>query len=107
MIATDARNGGIVLTVLAHASAKRDAILGERAGSLRVAVTAPPEKGKANAAIQSVLAEAFDCNRNQITLVSGATARRKKFRIEGITSDELSRRLAALVDFPKSPRPER
>ncbi len=50
---------GVVLPVLAHPGSKRDGILGERAGALRVAVTAPPEKGKANAAIQSVLADAL------------------------------------------------
>jgi uncharacterized protein len=104
VIATDARDGGIVVPVLAHAGAKRDAILGEHAGSLRVAVTAPPEKGKANSAIQAVLAVAIACNRSQITLLSGGTARRKKFLIEGIQPDELNRRLAALVDLPTSPR---
>ena len=106
MIATDPRNGGIVVHVLAHPGSKRDAILGVRDGALRVAVTAPPEKGKANAAIQTVLAEAIACNRSQITLLSGETARHKKFLIEGIPPDELNRRLAILVVNPKSPRQE-
>ena len=57
MIAAAPHARGVVLPVLAHPGAKRDGILGERAGALRVAVTAPPEKGKANAAIQAVLAE--------------------------------------------------
>ena len=39
-------------------------------------MTAPPEKGKANVAIQSVLAEALGCKANQITLLSGETSRR-------------------------------
>jgi uncharacterized protein len=104
VIATDPRDGGIVVHVLAHPGARRDAILGERAGLLRVAVTAPPEKGKANAAIQTVLADAIACNRSQITLLSGETGRRKKFLIEGIPPDELNRRLAILVISPKSSR---
>jgi uncharacterized protein (TIGR00251 family) len=104
VIATDKRDGGIVVHVLAHPGSKRDAILGERAGLLRVAVTAPPEKGKANAAVQTVLAEAIACSRNQITLLSGETTRRKKFLIEGIPADELNRRLAILVVNPKSSR---
>jgi uncharacterized protein len=104
VIVTDPRHGGIVVQVIAHPSAKRDAILGKRAGALRVAVTAPPEKGKANEAIQTVLSQAIDCKRNQITLVSGETARRKKFLIEGIAPDELNRRLAILVVNPKLPR---
>jgi uncharacterized protein len=103
VIATDPRDGGVVVHVLAHPGSKRDAILGERAGLLRVAVTAPPEKGKANTAIQTVLAEAIACSRSQITLVSGETARRKKFLVEGIPPDELNRRLAILVN----PEPRR
>jgi uncharacterized protein len=106
VIITDSRDGGIVVHVLAHPGSKRDAILGERAGLLRVAVTAPPEKGKANVAIQSVLAEAIACGRNQITLLSGETSRRKKFLIEGIPRDELDRRLAILAVDPKTPRHE-
>jgi uncharacterized protein len=103
VIATDPRDGGVVVHVLAHPGSKRDAIMGERAGLLRVAVTAPPEKGKANTAIQTVLAEAIACSRSQITLVSGETARRKKFLVEGIPPDELNRRLAILVN----PEPRR
>ena len=73
----------MVLPVLAQPGAKRNAILGERAGALRVAVTAPPEKGKANAAIQSVLAEAWAASEPDHA-VSGATSRQKRFLIGGI-----------------------
>jgi uncharacterized protein (TIGR00251 family) len=104
VIVTDPRHGGIVVEVIANPSAKRDAILGERAGALRVAVTAAPEKGKANEAIQTVLSQAIDCKRTQITLVSGETARRKRFLIEGIAQDELNRRLAILVVNTKTER---
>jgi uncharacterized protein len=97
VITTDPRDGGVVVHVVAHPGSKRDAILGERACALRIAVTAPAEKGKANVAIQKVLAEAIDCSRSQITLLAGETARRKKFLIEGIPPDELDRRLAILA----------
>jgi uncharacterized protein YggU (UPF0235/DUF167 family) len=74
--------------------------MGERAGALRIAVTAAPEKGKANAAIQSVLADALGCKANAITLLSGETSRQKRFLIDGITVEELTRRLAALTNEP-------
>ena len=90
------------MPVLAQPGSKRDGIIGERAGALRVAVTAAPEKGKANVAIQSVLAEAIDCKASQITLLSGETSRRKRFLIEGITADKLTRRLASIINEPKS-----
>jgi uncharacterized protein len=86
-------SGGVVLPILAQPGAKRDAVLGERAGMLRIAVTAAPDKGKANAAIQSFLAEFLGCKAAQVKLLSGATSRRKRFFIAGVAEDELSRRL--------------
>ena len=97
MIAIAHHAEGVVLPVLAHAGAKRNAVLGERAGSLRVAVTSPPDKGKANIAIQSVLAECLGCKAAEVTLLSGATSRRKRFLITGIAAEELSRRLDDLL----------
>jgi uncharacterized protein (TIGR00251 family) len=105
MIAAAPHERGIILPVLAHPAAKREGILGERAGALRIAVTAPPDKGKANAAIQSVLSAALGCKTNSITLLSGETSRRKRFLIDGLTADELTRRLAPLIQRPESSRP--
>jgi len=100
MISLSVHAEGVVLPVLAQPGARRNAILGERAGALRVAVTAPPEKGKANEAIQDLLAKALACKSRQVTLLFGATSRQKRFLIGGITLEELKERLAAFVsDF--------
>ena len=102
MIAIVPHARGVVVPVLAQPGSKRDGITGERAGALRVAVTAAPEKGKANVAIQSVLARALDCKTSQVTLLSGETSRRKRFLIDGITADELTRRLASFMNEPSA-----
>ena len=102
MIAAAPHSRGVILPVLAHPAAKREGIIGERAGALRVALTAAPEKGKANVAIQAVLADALGCKSNTITLLSGETSRKKRFLIDGITADELLRRLAPLIDEQES-----
>ncbi len=88
---------GTVLAVHAQPGAKRNAVLGTRAGALRVAVTAPPEKGKANAAIGVVLADSFGCRSSQIALISGESSRQKRFLVIGVTPDDLRRRLAAVL----------
>jgi uncharacterized protein len=82
---------GVILPVLAHPGARRNAILGERAGALRVAVSEPADKGKANAAIQTVLAEGLGVKAARITLVSGAMSRQKRFLIQAMTVDELKK----------------
>ena len=89
MIALTPRPDGVVLPVRAQPGARKNAVLGERAGALRVAVSAPPEKGKANAAIQAVLAEALGCRASQLALLGGETARDKTFLVTGVAPDEL------------------
>jgi uncharacterized protein (TIGR00251 family) len=88
---------GTILPVKAQPGAKRDAILGERAGALRVAVSAAPERGKANEAIVAALADALGLKRSTIGLLSGETSRDKRFLIEGLTPDDMRARLDALV----------
>ncbi len=97
MIAVVPHADGAILPVVAQPGAKRNAVLGERAGALRIAVTAPPDKGKANAAIQSVLVENLGFKAANVSLVSGATSRQKRFLIGGIGPDELNKRLALLL----------
>ncbi len=94
MIQITSHAEGCVLSVRAQPGAKRNAVVGEQAGALKVAVTAPPDKGRANEAIVEVLAEAFAVKRSQIELIAGATSRQKKFLIRAVTPEELAAKLA-------------
>lgn len=49
---------------------------------LRVYVTTVPEGGKATAAVQKLLARALGVPKSRLILVSGATSRDKRFRID-------------------------
>jgi len=86
---------GILLNVKAQAGARRNAVLGERGGSLCVAVTQAPEKGKANRAIAALLAGAFKVAKSQVELVAGETSRQKTFLMRGLTAEEAASRLLA------------
>ncbi len=94
MVAMTSHPGGTVLAVRAQPGAKRNAIVGERAGALRVSVTAAPEKGRANEAIIGVLADSLGLRRSAVRLLGGETSRDKRLLIEGLTPEELSSRLA-------------
>jgi uncharacterized protein len=97
LIELSVHENGTIVPVLAQPGAKRSAILGERAGLLRIAVTAAPEKGKANAAIAALLAEGLGCRSSRIALISGETSRQKRFLVEGLTTDELRQKLAGML----------
>ncbi len=53
------------------------------AAVLKVAVTAPPEKGKANAAMIKLLAKAWRLPKTSMAITAGATARRKTLLVTG------------------------
>ncbi|MBV8381875.1 MAG: DUF167 domain-containing protein [Planctomycetaceae bacterium] len=97
MIALTAHAQGTILAVRAQPGARKNAVLGEHAGAMRVAVSAAPERGKANAAIQDVLARALGVKASQVALISGAVARQKRFLVVGLAPDELRRRLDAAL----------
>jgi uncharacterized protein (TIGR00251 family) len=89
---------GIVLPVQAQPKARRNAVVGVRNGRLLVAVTAPPEHGKANDALRIVLAEALEIKRRQISLIAGATSSLKRFLIVEAELTALQDRIALLPD---------
>ncbi len=51
-------------------------------GVMRAGVTVPPEDGRANAAVQTLLAQALGVAKTRMTLMRGAKSRDKVFRLE-------------------------
>jgi hypothetical protein len=97
MIAVNDHAEGCVLPVRAQPGARRSGVQGEQAGALKVAVTAPPEDGRANRALIEELCKALSVKRSQVELIGGQTSRDKRFLIRGLTSAELEKRLRALL----------
>lgn len=77
---------GIDLLVKAQAGSKKTGVLGLLGDSLKLGVSAPPEGGRANEALVEMIAKIFAVRRSSVTLVTGKTAKSKRFRIEGIDS---------------------
>ena len=63
--------------------AAREAITRGSDGKLRLAVTAAPERGKANAAAVELLARALGIPKSSVAVIQGASARQKTLRIAG------------------------
>jgi uncharacterized protein (TIGR00251 family) len=80
--------GGVRIAVKLTPRARRDAIDGvereaDGTASLRVAVTAPPEDGKANAALIALLGKAWRLPKGAFEIVGGAAHRRKILLVRG------------------------
>jgi hypothetical protein len=72
----------------------RNHIAGWLGESLKIRVTANPEKGKANDAVVSLLADTLRIPKHGITLSSGASSPRKIFKISGLSQSEIKSRLS-------------
>lgn len=71
--------------------AARNAISGKTTDELaiKVSVTAPPEDGKANAAVIKLLAKAWKLPKSGISVAKGATSRDKTLHVAGDTDTVL------------------
>jgi uncharacterized protein len=90
MISVTPHAEGCVLAVRAQPGARKNAIVGEHGGALKVSVTAPPEDGRANEAITGLLREWLGLKRSQVELIGGATSRNKQFLIRGVNMEQLT-----------------
>jgi len=81
------------LRVRATPSAREDAVAGWRGDVLRVKVRAAPERGKANEAVCLLIAGKLRLAPSLVTIARGAGSRDKLLFIEGLTDEDVARRL--------------
>ena len=84
---------GVLIAVYAQPRASRTAVTGLHDGRLKIALRAPPVDGKANEALLRYLAERLGVSKGDISVVSGATGRRKRVLVSDITLEEALLRL--------------
>ncbi len=73
--------------------AGRNAIAGWMGETLKVAVTAAPEKGKANEAVIELLAKRLRLPKSALSVVRGQTSTQKVIEINGMEEGEILRQL--------------
>ena len=93
MIPLHVSPGGVSFAVKVQPRARKNAVTGELGDALKLALTAPPIEGRANAACIEFFANLLDVPRSSVTIASGTKNRRKVIRVAGLSADEVSRRL--------------
>ena len=84
---------GLTIDIQVVPRASRVAVGGRVGERLRVAVTAPPVDGAANAAVTEALAEAFGLRPRDVTILRGQSGKRKTVRVAGGDAGILARLL--------------
>lgn len=77
------------LEIYLQPGASSDKIIGPHGDALKVAVSAPPEKGKANKALCRLLADELGVAKNCVNIVRGGASRRKQVSVAGVEPDKL------------------
>jgi uncharacterized protein (TIGR00251 family) len=75
------------------AGARRSAVVGAQQNELRVDVSAPPEKGQANATAIRLLARFFGIPQSSVVLLAGRANPHKHFVLLGASLAEVSSRI--------------
>ena len=74
--------------------ASSSGIAGWLGDALKVRVSAPPEKGRANAAVEALLCKALDLPDGAVRIVSGKGSQQKVVEISGLSRSEILQRLS-------------
>lgn len=83
-----------MLDISVSPNAPRTEITGWHDGALRLRLAAPPVDGAANEALRKWLARELGVPQSQVTLLRGASGRRKQWRID-LAHEAVARWLAA------------
>jgi uncharacterized protein (TIGR00251 family) len=89
-----------VLAVQAVPGASRSEVVGRHGVAIRIRIDAPPVDGRANAALIEAIARWLGVPKSAVAVVSGAGARSKRVRIDGIDTADAERRLLVLAKNP-------
>jgi hypothetical protein len=85
--------GGVEIDLLVQPRASRSRVVGEHGGRLKVQLTSPPVDGRANEALLDLLADRLELPRRELELVFGATGRRKRVLVRGLSLERIEERL--------------
>jgi uncharacterized protein YggU (UPF0235/DUF167 family) len=78
-------------------SSSKTALVGWLGDVLKLRVMAPPEKGKANAAVEELLADVLNLQKAHVRVIAGKTQPRKVVEINGLAEADVRARLSKAI----------
>lgn len=89
---------GVLLRLLVHPGARREQVTGLHDDRIKVAVTEPADRGRANAAVIRFLSQLLGISRTDIHLLRGETSRRKDLLLAGYRKQHIADLLRQIPD---------
>ena len=82
------------ISLRVYPNATRNELVGFVDGVWRVRISAPPIKGKANRELIAFLSQLLGVSQGTLTILKGHTTRNKVVAIEGLSQEEVTKRLS-------------
>jgi len=86
-------DGGVVFSAKIVPGSSRTSVCGFLDGMVKIKISAPPEKGKANQSLVKFLAKKLGVKRKDVHIISGQTNSVKSVEISGISAEMLAAKL--------------
>jgi len=86
-------DGGVVFMAKVVPGSSRTNISGLLGGMLKIKISAPPEKGKANQSLLKFLAKQLGVKGKDVNIISGQTSPVKQIQVLGMSAEMLLNRL--------------
>jgi hypothetical protein len=83
------------LSVKVRPGARKNEITGFAGGVLEIRVAAPPADNRANLELVAFLSQALGLSKSSVTILRGHTGRHKLVLIDGLSQDEVTKRLTS------------
>jgi uncharacterized protein len=96
-------DGEVTLAVHVQPGAGRTEVVGRHGDALKIRVAAPPTGGRANTAVVDLVAKEFNLKPADVDVVSGATNRDKRLKLNGLDRKAAERTVDRLLESPRLP----
>jgi uncharacterized protein len=83
-----------LITLHVQPGARKNEVAGYDGRVIRLKIAAPPVEGKANIELIAFLSQRLDIRKGALTIRRGLTSRDKVIAIDGLSRDEVLRRLS-------------
>jgi uncharacterized protein (TIGR00251 family) len=98
---------GVVIDLFVQPRAAKDAIVGIHGTALKVKVTAVPDGGRANRAVEALVARTLGVPPSAASIVRGGSSRKKRLIVVGIDAESVLCELENVLSSPAhEPRKE-
>ena len=85
------------ISLRVYPGSARSELVGFTDGELRVKVSAPPVRGKANKELIAFLSRLLGVSKGSVNIIKGHTTRNKVVAVGGMTQEDLFKRLSLLT----------